>query len=202
MKRPMSSIRLYMSVCISCCWTGFRGFSSKPCSVILIAKAQARWAPPALTSVSCMHERRSNCLLYWTTLHWSKPYPDQDRLRMLASYTCKTRQQVRFGWWHTLDAAVYCEQLAFDCRYPIACSDCTCGYAQVADWFTNWRARVWKHQLLGVPPVDQPSLWQRTRCKLLALVAFLEIYDYVKIDSHTKHTASISLKSSLRVSVH
>ena len=108
MKRPMSSIRLYMSVCISCCWTGFQGFSSKPCSVILIAKAQARWAPPALTSVSCMHERRSNCLLYWTTLHWSKPYPDQDRLRMLASYTCKTRQQVRLrvGGTHSMLVSV------------------------------------------------------------------------------------------------
>jgi hypothetical protein len=96
------------------------------------------------------------------------------------------------------DSDVNYKYLLFDICWPIACTIARVAIAQVADWFTNWRARVWKHQLPGALTTagDQPSLWQRTRCKLLAMMVFLEIYRHVKGKARTG-TATTRLQKSL-----
>lgn len=117
-----------------------------------------------------MHTCRANAPLCWAMLHWVKPYPDRDQQRAIAIYTCKSRQQV------VQDLSCYNKAFRIQTKHLL--SDQL--YLQVADWFTNWRARTWKQKIVLPMPV-----WHRVRAKVQAILAFMDLYRIVQATNHT-----------------
>ena len=64
---------------------------------------------------------------------------------------------------------------------------------QVNDWFTNWRARVWKREVRG----DCGVPWRRVTTKVLVLVRTVSWYKRVCKPERCKDSAGIVVRNSL-----
>ena len=65
--------------------------------------------------------------------------------------------------------------------------------SQVNDWFTNWRARVWKREVRG----DTGEMWRRVVVKVLALIRAVTWYRRICGRNCCRDTAGIVVRDSL-----
>ncbi len=115
----------------------------------------------------------------WSHVNYEHPYPERERKLELGEYSGRSKSQVthRAACNGVVSHHVVTFAIRFLRTYAAAEPMPVLGQImqpclQVNDWFTNWRARVWKRDVNG----HCGSLWTSAVTKVLALLRTVAWY--------------------------